>query len=150
MRDKTHRVIDANLNRTREGLRVCEDITRFVLENPALTKKLKSIRLSVTNIEKKLAKSNGFRPSRARNSLEDIGRASSFDPGKRKSFKDIFSANIRRSQESFRVLEEFSKLISTPISNSFKNLRFKTYTLEKDINEKLASVRNTGHPRSRR
>ena len=38
------RIIDANLNRCREGLRVVEDGLRFVLDDAALYKKVRRIR----------------------------------------------------------------------------------------------------------
>ena len=38
------RIIDANLNRTAEGLRVLEDIARFVLDDAALSRQLKIMR----------------------------------------------------------------------------------------------------------
>jgi len=38
------RLLDANANRAREALRVLEDYARFVLNDPALSADLKSIR----------------------------------------------------------------------------------------------------------
>ena len=38
------RIIDASANRAREGLRVAEDYTRFVLDDPGLTRRLKEVR----------------------------------------------------------------------------------------------------------
>ena len=46
------RIVDANFNRSREGLRVCEEVTRFVWNSPALTKELKSVRHGITDILK--------------------------------------------------------------------------------------------------
>jgi len=39
--NKVGRIIDANLNRVKEGLRVCEEITRFILDNHKFTLNLK-------------------------------------------------------------------------------------------------------------
>ena len=44
IQDKVLRMIDANVNRTTEGLRVAEDIVRFVLDDEKLTSRLKHIR----------------------------------------------------------------------------------------------------------
>ncbi|MFA6384789.1 MAG: hypothetical protein WCY10_05405, partial [Candidatus Omnitrophota bacterium] len=38
------RVIDANANRLKEGLRVCEEVARFILNDGRLTRGLKEIR----------------------------------------------------------------------------------------------------------
>ena len=39
-----YRILDANLNRLKEGIRVVEDIARYSLNNQNLSKKLKDIR----------------------------------------------------------------------------------------------------------
>jgi len=38
------RILDANLNRIGEALRLLEDISRFLLNDPALTEELKAMR----------------------------------------------------------------------------------------------------------
>ena len=42
--DKIYRVIDVNLNRAAEGLRVLEDVVRFCMDREDLTRKLKNLR----------------------------------------------------------------------------------------------------------
>lgn len=43
--NKNHlRLIDANLNRLREGIRVAEDIFRYIYNNKEISTKLKSLR----------------------------------------------------------------------------------------------------------
>jgi len=51
-----YRIIDANLNRVMEGIRVCEDITRFSSNNAALTIRLKDLRHDIFNAVKALRK----------------------------------------------------------------------------------------------
>ena len=46
-----NRIIDANLNRSREGLRVCEEVARFHLSSPQLTRELKSVRHAVNALQ---------------------------------------------------------------------------------------------------
>ena len=125
------RIIDANLNRSREGLRVCEDIARFALDSKALTEELKKVRHSISNIAKNLSlELKGL--SSARNSEGDILRHSRFESEmKRQGLSDIFAANIERVKESLRVLEEIFKLISIKSSSKFCSLRFKVYAIEK-------------------
>ncbi|MCX5667705.1 MAG: hypothetical protein NTY34_05295 [Candidatus Omnitrophica bacterium] len=49
----------------------------------------------------------------------------------RLDYSDIFSANIERTKESLRVLEEFFKLFDKGSSARFTKLRFKVYEIEK-------------------
>ena len=41
---EVYRIIDANINRVSEGIRVIEDIERFVFENREISKELRDIR----------------------------------------------------------------------------------------------------------
>ena len=133
MQNKLQRVIDANLNRSREALRVCEDITRFVLEDKPLTKLLKDIRHRISGVfPDSIVKSRSIKT--------DIGRKISFDKGSPRDFKSLFYNNIHRAQESIRALEEFSKLIQGNFSGRFKILRFKVYSVEKRVVKKLQAL----------
>jgi thiamine-phosphate pyrophosphorylase len=126
-----NRILDANLNRASEGLRVCEEITRFILENHALTLRLKKIRHEIRSLAKALpAKINLIEE---RNAREDIGKNIYVNELKRKNIGDIFFANIQRVKESIRVLEEFSKLTDTRIAIRFKKIRYNIYEVEKQI-----------------
>ena len=125
------RVIDANFNRSREGLRVCEEVARFIWNSRILTKELKSVRHSISNVLKASPATvkvlNGTRDSE-----HDVGRRvkSGSETG-RLTYEDIFSANIQRVKESLRVLEEFFKMIDPGDSARFADLRFKVYEIEK-------------------
>ncbi len=126
LHDKIDRMIDANLNRAREGLRVVEDIARFILDSEELTKKAKDLRSEIAKIEK----SRDFTLNR--NTESDVGVGLSSDIEKtRADILDIFNANIKRVQESLRVLEEVFKLIDLSSSKKFKSMRYETYKLEK-------------------
>ena len=136
MNNKVYRIIDANANRLREALRVCEDITRFILSDKRSTQKFKSLRHKAFLAIKKFDKSKGIL-AKFRDSEKDIGKKTVKNETKRKDVADIFKANIKRAEESVRVLEEFSKLSNPHLSNRFKGMRFELYTLEKGIVEKL-------------
>jgi len=125
------RIIDANLNRSREGLRVCEEVVRFILEDKKLTAELKRLRHGISRSVKKFpAMPKGLLECRCTG--RDVGRKIPNRSG-RKNYKDIFSANIQRVKESLRVLEEFSKILNHTLGNNFARLRFKVYELEKKI-----------------
>jgi len=140
---KAGRVIDANLNRVKEGLRVCEEITRFILDSRALTAQLKSVRHSIDCVGLNLAE-NCCR-LKQRDSENDVGRKNSRDELIRRSFQDIFAANIQRVKESIRVLEEFAKLSDVKSALIFKNLRYKIYEIEKKAFSKIAALSDFGH-----
>ena len=122
---KVFRIIDVNANRAVEGLRVMEEIVRFVLEDKKLTRELKKMRSRIRGI------TGGF-ALKERKALKDVGGGLyTQSEGRRSTFLDIFAANAKRVQEALRALEEFSKLIKPRLGKSFKKLRFKVYDLEK-------------------
>lgn len=127
-----YRIIDANLNRAREGMRVVEEVARFYYNNAKLSAQFKALRHNLTKIAK-----NSFDQELLlsyRDSRKDVGADSmSGLEKKRADMLSIVQANLRRSQEAARVLEEFGKLINPNSARSFKRVRFKLYTLEKEI-----------------
>ena len=66
----------------------------------------------------------------------DVGRKSSHSEKSRQKINDIFYANAQRIKESLRVLEEFGKLVDKNTAEKIKKLRYKTYSLEKEMNKK--------------
>ena len=130
--DKVLRVIDANLNRAKEALRVCEDVTRFFFDNKKLTRNYKVLRHDLTDATTSLSE-NHRKMIAARNILNDVGVSSTKSELKRRNIKDIFFANTQRAKESVRVLEEFTKLLSPKAAQGFKKARYKIYELEREI-----------------
>ena len=120
------RVIDANLNRLKEGVRVVEDLMRYLHNNKDLSSKLKSIRhLSrYENIDALLEH---------RDSINDVLRPTIDSELRRTDLKSIIIANFKRAQESARVLEELFKLQSVKDSENFKHIRYELYDLEKEV-----------------
>jgi len=120
------RAIDANLNRLREGVRVIEDIYRYIYDNKNIAYKLKEIRHK-TKIESQVI----F--LKYRDIKNDVLKKSTESEKNRADFEDILIANFKRAQESARALEEYFKLIDKNISNKFKIIRYELYELEKSI-----------------
>ena len=133
-----YRVIDANINRVKEGLRVCEEITRFILDSYNLTSEFKKIRHRTDAILKYLPRN--IKLFQERKSLEDVGRKIYINELKRRNCQDIFFANMQRAKESIRVLEEFTKLINKNTSVKFKRLRYDIYELEKKAAKRISSL----------
>jgi thiamine-phosphate pyrophosphorylase len=119
------RIIDANLNRCREGLRVVEDGLRFVLNDKLLYEKVRNIRHNVD----KILRSKYKELIKERNSVDDAGRQ--IPEVSKKELQEIIIANLKRSQESLRVLEEYSKVFIPEMSAEFKKQRYEVYALEK-------------------
>jgi hypothetical protein len=125
------RIIDANCNRSREALRVIEDIVRFRSEDARLTSKLKRERHVIAKHCDSLLKQDlkGFR---ARDTGSDPGRDSmTRSEAARADWTDVLISNFRRAEEGLRVLEEVSKLFDVGLSRHFKRSRFRVYGFEK-------------------
>jgi thiamine-phosphate pyrophosphorylase len=140
---KFYRAIDANLNRLREALRVSEDIARFVLDSPSLTRDLKETRHTISGLIRSIP---GYAKKfiSARSVSDDVGRPTPEFEISRRDCADLMSANLQRAKESLRVLEEFFKLIDTKKSQRFKTLRYKLYDIEKKAAKRMASLRGAG------
>ncbi len=119
----TLRLIDANLNRLREGIRVVEDIFRYIYNDKETSSKLKSLR-HVSRLE------NYNELLETRDIKNDVLRESIKSEQNRSDLYSILIANFKRAQESARVLEEFCKLISEEKSENFKYIRYELYNLE--------------------
>jgi len=126
--DKTlYRILDANFNRAKEGLRVCEDLCRYVWDQRTLTRAFKDLRHDLTEVVGKLDIQKALE---SRHIQGDVGRATSASESKRKNVNAVFGANSQRVKESLRVLEEVTKLIDAGVSIKLKALRYKVYALE--------------------
>lgn len=119
------RLLDANLNRSREGLRVLEDTARFLWNSPGLFRPLRAARHELD----KATRAAYPRLVAARESEKDIGRRT---PEKgRRDGRGLVAANFRRAEEALRVLEEYGKVLSPAAAPRFKALRYRLYALEK-------------------
>jgi thiamine-phosphate pyrophosphorylase len=131
-----YRIIDANLNRAREGIRVAEEVARLYFDDAKLSSQLKSLRHQLTRVaktsfdEKKLLSFRDSEKDVGANSMGGLEK-------KRADLEAIVFANLRRAQEAVRVLEEFGKLITPASAQSFKKIRFRLYTLEQKMMELL-------------
>ena len=139
----TLRVIDANFNRCKEGLRVAEDIFRFILKEDGLRKTLRRLRHSLDLIaQEELLKQAIL----SRNSKKDLGKKCDAFEIKRKDVSSLLYINLQRVKESLRVLEEFFKLVIPQRVPKIKKIRYEIYELEKKVLKKWPPLRN---PRQR-
>ena len=122
---KLFRLVDANLNRLKEGIRVIEDINRYLYDNQSIASKLKELR--------HLAKiDNNLELLAHRDIQNDVLKKSVESELRREDEKSLLLANYKRAQEAARVLEESFKLIDPKKSGDFKTIRYELYALEKE------------------
>jgi thiamine-phosphate pyrophosphorylase len=125
------RILDASANRAREGLRVVEDYCRFVLDDAFLCGELKRLRHD-------LAEALTLLPPglliEGRETQRDVGKeVTTAAERERTSPEDVVQANLKRLQEALRSLEEFGKVRHPGLGLELEQLRYRTYTLERNI-----------------
>ena len=118
------RLIDANLDRAREGLRVVEDWCRFGLERADLVKTLKDWR-------QRLGALHADSYKQARSTATDRGAGLSH-PAQldRRSPSAVVAANCGRVQEALRVLEEYARASDPALASEAAVIRYGLYDLE--------------------
>ena len=139
------RLIDANLNRAREGLRVLEDYARFVLDSRPIGERLKSIRHRLAEATRAIAAD----AIAHRDTPGDVGTA--YEAGSmlpRERLADVVIAAGKRTGEALRSIEEYAKTIDAAAARAVEQTRYAFYDLEQAIartfappNERLARVR---------
>lgn len=129
-------IIDANLNRLSEGLRIIEEIVRFGIRNKVLLSQIRQKKHTLWQCLSDIR----LKAIYARDSRKDLGRVADFDNLKRDNLFDVFTANIKRAQESSRVLEELFKIDNVSVARFFKQMRFWLYELESALLRLLTPV----------
>jgi len=125
--DAVFRILDANLDRAREGIRIIEEWCRFALDNPSLAQKCKHIRQT-------LASWHTEQIRQARNTPQDTGTELSHpQEEKRDNCQQLLHINFARTQEALRVLEEYGKVYDPNLGNTCKQLRYQVYSLESTL-----------------
>ena len=131
------RILDANANRAREALRVMEEAARFILEDPALASDLKTLRHELANTLQNLPDL-----SLHRDTPGDVGTSlHTASENTRHSLAHVVLAASKRLSEALRCLEEYTKLVphgGPRVSARFKALRYRGYTLEQSLHQRLA------------
>ena len=117
-------LIDANLDRAREGLRVMEDWCRFGLKNSDFSIQIKDWRqqLGVHHL-------NIYRKARVISDDPAIGISHPLQKV-RAAPEKIFIANASRVQEALRVIEEFTRITDPKLCEIATKIRYETYEIE--------------------
>jgi len=121
---KLYRILDANLDRAREGIRIIEEWCRFGTDSEELVEECKRLRQEIAEWHMPV-----FRA--ARNTPGDVGTDSTHPKeAERYSVQQVLLVNFCRIQEAMRVLEEYGKLYKPQMGEAFKQMRYRVYTLD--------------------
>lgn len=128
------RILDANANRAREGLRVLEDLARFSLDDAELSESLKRLRHEVTEGVRRLPIDLGQLMA-ARDTPGDVGvqihTASEYH---RQSVRDLASAAAGRLTEALRSMAECAKALdAAEAAGLFEQTRYRAYALQQRL-----------------
>ncbi|MBD2775377.1 thiamine phosphate synthase [Iningainema tapete] len=122
-----YRILDANLDRAREGLRIIEEWCRFGIGNAQLAHECKKER-------QELASWHTAQMRAARNTPNDPGTELTHPhEEQRTSIQSLLQANFCRVQEALRVLEEYGKLHNPEMGKACKQMRYRIYSLESNL-----------------
>ncbi len=127
------RILDANLDRAREGLRVLEEWLRFGLEDAEGSRECKEMRQA-------LAQWHSDPLRFARDTAADPGTQLSHpQEERRRDLSHLLQANCSRVQEALRVLEEYGKLaesnhwVAPGLAKLAQQMRYRLYELESEL-----------------
>jgi len=127
-RDGLDRLIDASANRAREGVRVLEDLARFVLDDRNLAGDLKAARHEIAGAVSDL----GVRGVAARDTAGDVGTSIGTDAEyERPGIVAVAEAAGGRATEAVRALEEIAKTVSEATTSAarLESMRYRLYDL---------------------
>ena len=131
METDTARLLDANLNRAREALRVVEDYARFALDDAAAAARIKQSRHDLRRIAESLG---ADRLLGARHVAGDVGRdVKTESEARRDTTRDVVRAAFARFGEATRALGEYGKLVDPPAAQLAELLRYRAYDLEQRL-----------------
>jgi thiamine-phosphate pyrophosphorylase len=125
------RILDANLNRAREALRVLEDLARFHHDDRLLAASLKAARHAIDRDARPLSREL----LRARDSVRDVGRDADLPVRVPRALREVAQANFKRGQEALRSIEETAKGRWPAISRTAHRLRYELYQTEKSFGD---------------
>ncbi len=131
MERAVYRIIDANFNRAREAIRVIEEFCRFALNSGSLTERAKQIRHDLSSA---IGQLDAGRLISSRDTSGDVGVGKTVDRQLiRGNLSDCFTAGCKRLTEALRTHTEMAQTQYRSVAGTIEKLRYKAYTLEKDI-----------------
>jgi thiamine-phosphate pyrophosphorylase len=128
--DSLLRMLDANANRAREALRVCEDVARFELNDAPLQSALKTLRHDLT------AAIAAHLPAAIahRDTAGDVGTAATTAAEQtRVDVAHVAIAAGKRLGEALRAIEESIKTVSPADAAKVERVRYRFYDVERQL-----------------
>jgi thiamine-phosphate pyrophosphorylase len=140
MKASVLRLIDANANRAREGLRVLEDYERFILNDATISGELKNLRHDLMSTLKPMLGESILH----RDTPGDVGREIKTESEfSRPDITAVIIAAGKRVGEALRCLEEFTKLSNADAAGQIERIRYRFYNLEQRIARTLHTAKFT-------
>lgn len=125
------RILDVNVNRTREALRVVEDYARFALDDADAASAVKRGRHALRDI---VAALGADALLTARDIVGDVGRdVKTPTELRRDTTEDVVRAAFARLTEAARGLGEYGKIVSPAAAAAAEQLRYRVYELEQRV-----------------
>src|SRR5262245_3538622 len=124
------RLLDANLNRARESLRVLEDYARFILNDETTSAQLKNLRHGLADATRTLVADAVL----SRDTPGDVGTQIKTAPElSREDLSQVVTAAGKRLGEALRAIEEYLKTIEPKGASQIESLRYAFYDVEQRI-----------------
>jgi len=125
------RILDANLNRAREALRVIEEAVRFGADDADLSASLKEARHDLAAAARRL---DADALLAARDTAGDVGTTiDTASEQVRDSVDDVVVSAFKRLTEALRVLAEYGKAVDADFAAAIEQLRYRCYDLESRV-----------------
>ncbi len=155
------RIIDSNLNRAREALRVMEEYARLGLDDAGLTAAIKETRHALATAAnefegKRVGDANGtIARAEARGSVVehrdivgdvgcDVATAAEYE---RSDSGHVALAAAKRLSEALRAVEEYGKTIDDAFAKAVEKIRYRGYELERRLHVTANARERFGHVR---
>lgn len=134
------RILDANVNRAREGLRVMEDVARFARDDAPLCATIKGLRHDVADACRQVDPTHLVAH---RDTPGDVGTAvQGAGEYARASVADVAAAAGARATEALRAIEESLKGLARPdLAARIEGARYKAYDLDRRLRLSLGTGR---------
>jgi len=126
-----YRILDANLNRCLEGLRVVEEYLRFGCADAYLAGLCKQLRHDLVSWSAVLPMDQLHG---ARDTTHDVGtHVETVAEYQRPDLHAVVAANCKRVEQALRSLEEYGKLVAADAARQVEGIRYRVYMLERAI-----------------
>ena len=139
------RILDANMNRAREALRVMEEFARFAMDDSGLSSAAKSLRHGLAeSVPPNVAQGLVGR----RDIVGDVGcEVQTSSEYRRNELSDVVRAAAKRLGEALRSIEEYGKTIDADFAAAVERLRYRGYELERRLERTVDARARFGHVR---